>query len=72
MYVVFAVYRPSANTACNVHGTKDLADDGQCLCKKGYRGNFCHFCDFFNNYHVFYGLEGQIDLVSGNGAKCSG
>ena len=70
-YLVFAVYRPSENTTCNVHGTKDMADIGQCLCKKGYRGKLCNYCDFFDNYYVFDGLEGQIDLVSGNGAKCT-
>ena len=71
VYFVFAVYRPSENTSCNVHGTKHLAEDGQCLCKEGYRGKLCNYCDFFDNYYVFDGLEGQIDLVSGNGAKCS-
>ena len=66
------ICRPSTNTTCNAHGTKDCVNK-QCICKHGYVGNYCDRCDFDKGYFVANSAnEGKVDSVSGEGVYCSG
>ena len=71
---ILLVCRLPSNKTCNVNGSKDCVEN-RCICKKGYIGDYCQFCESSSLLHCLVIdnkiTEGEIDDVSGEGVRCS-
>ena len=63
------------NKTCNFNGAIGLSTDKTCICKPGYTGELCQYCQstdetlcmIINNEKI----DGIVDPITGEGVKCS-
>ena len=67
--IALSVCRDSSGEACNIFGTNNCTTT-QCYCNFEYVGEKCGNCNWRDYYFAYNGTDGNVDPITGEGAKC--